>query len=85
MNLYLVYSCESEWGCYCFAHSANKAKMLVSYEMDDEYINMRYKTLYRGANVPFEVVVLDDEQSEYQYVKQCGFKYEEELPVWSLE
>ena len=64
MNLYLVRSCESEWGCYCFAHSPNKAKMLVSHEMNDKYINMRYTTLYGGANVPFEAVVLDDEQPD---------------------
>ena len=57
MNLYLVHSCESEWGLYCFAHSANKAKMLVAHEMDDEYINMRCETIRRGVNVPFEVVV----------------------------
>ena len=78
MNLYLVHSCESEWVCYCFAHSANKAKTLVAHELDEQYINMRYNTLYRGANVPFEVAVLDDEQPEYKYVKQCGFEYEEE-------
>lgn len=82
MNLYLVHSCESEWGCYCFAHSANKAKMLVAHEMDDEYINMRYETLRRGVNVPFEVVVLDDEQPEYEHVKRCGFEYKEDEYVW---
>lgn len=78
MNLYLVHSCKSEWDCYCFAYSANKAKMLVAHEMGEEYINMRYDTLYRGANVPIEVAVLDNEHPEYKYVKQCGFKYEEE-------
>lgn len=56
--------------------------MLVAHEMDDEYINMRYETLRRSVNVPFEVVVLDDEQPEYEHVKRCGFEYKEDEYGW---
>ena len=75
MNLYLVHSRESEWGCYCFAHSANKAKRLVAKAMDYEYANMRYSTLRRGVNEPWEVVVESEDDAAYAYVKQCGFEY----------
>ena len=78
MNLYIVYSCESEWGCYCFARSANKAKMLVAHEMDDEYVNMRCKMLRRGVNEPWEVAVVSEDDEAYAYVKQCGFEYKED-------
>ena len=84
MNLYLVHSCESEWGCYCFAHSANKAKQLVAHEMDDEYVNMRYSTLRRGVNAPWEGVVADEDDAAYAYVKQCGFEYNEDEYGWQV-
>lgn len=77
MNLYWVYICESEWGCYCFAHSPNKAKMLVAHEFDVKHTDMRYKTLEKGVNVSFEAAVSCEEQPEYEHVKRCGFEYAE--------
>lgn len=77
MNLYLVHSCESEWGCYCFARSANRAKQIVAHEMNDEYVNMRYKTLKRGVNIPLETAVTDKDHFAYAHLQRCGFEYKE--------
>lgn len=50
MNLYRVYPKDSNWSCFCFADTRNRAKTLVAHEFDDtDYIDLRCEKKASGV------------------------------------
>ena len=84
MNLYHVWDRHYEWCCFAFNTTRNRAKARVAELFDQEYIDMRCKTLKRGVNVPVPMVVDCDTDEGYDMVLKCGYRYatEEELNEW---
>ena len=51
--------CDSnyDWCCFAFDTSRNMAKLSVARKFGNEYTEMRCKTLKKGVNVPFPMIV----------------------------
>jgi len=81
-NLYSVCAADYEWSCFVFDTSRNKAKLRAAERFGEDYINMRCKTLKRGVNYPFSLVVDCETDEGYEMVLQCGFRYMTEEDVW---
>jgi len=75
LNLYIVMDANYEWGCFVFDASRNRAKMRVAYEFGADYIDMRCKTLARGVNMDFPMLVDCPEHEGYDLVERLGFHY----------
>ena len=81
MNLYSVWDRNYEWCCFVFDTTRNRAKLRVAESFGEDYIDMRCKTLKKGVNVPYPMLVDCDDADGYDIVLQCGYHYatEEEM------
>ena len=75
VNLYMVLDSNYDWCCFAFDTSRNKAKLSVAKEFGNEYTEMRCKTLKKGVNVPFPMLVTHPDDEGYDIVKNCGYEY----------
>jgi hypothetical protein len=78
MNLYTVGDYRSDWVCYCFATTVNRARTMVADHFGEKYIHMRGSLLKRGVNVSCPVVVDCAEHELYPKVVECGYRYAED-------
>ena len=76
MNLYMVLDSNYDWCCFAFDTSRNMAKLSVARKFGNEYTEMRCKTLKKGVNVPFPMLVTHPDDNGYDIVKNCGYEYE---------
>ena len=76
MNLYMVMDANYDWCCFAFDTSRERAKLRVAKEFDNEYIEMRCKTLKKGVNVPLPMLVTHPDDEGYDIVLQCGYQYD---------
>ena len=75
MNLYNVMDKNYEWGCFVFAPSRNRAKVLVAEHFNEDYIHLRCKTLKKGINMDQCLIVDCPEDTGYDLVLKLGFHY----------
>lgn len=75
MNLYSVGYYLSSWSCFCFAPTANKAKAMVANHFNEEYPNMRVRTIKKGMCVPYAAVVDDANHELYPKIAEIGLRY----------
>lgn len=78
MNLYLVCDADYEWGCFAFDTTRNRAKYSVARQFDEEYINMRCKTLKKCINIHSPMIVDCDTDKGYDIVLACGYHFMDE-------
>lgn len=74
-SLYQVGDSSYEWICYIFETTRNRAKARVAEYFDQDYVDMRCKTLKRGVNVDFPMIVDCPESKGYEIVQQFGYGY----------
>ena len=72
MNLYKVSDASYAWCAFTFAVKANYAKLMVAHEFNEEYINLRCKTIKKDVGGEPEVC---DGNSER--LLECGAQYAE--------
>lgn len=78
LNLYMVMDSNYDWCCFAFDISRNKAKLSVAQEFDQEYTDMRCKTLKKGVNISVPMLVTCPEDKGYDIVQSCGYEYRED-------
>ena len=82
VNLYQVMPRTYEYSYFVFAESRNEAKALCvdrnasSTDGDENYINLRCKTLKKDVDESYYCTVIEaPEDKGYEYVKMLGFDY----------
>ena len=82
MNLYSVQPVEEEYCLFVFAKSGNRAKTLATHyftsDNEEDYINLRYRTIKKNTSVDNEVVIDDCDHPLYAKVVEMGGGFIEE-------
>ena len=74
----MVTDLECNWCCFVFDVSRKKAKLWVANYFDERYLSLRCKTLRKGINCPYPLIVDCETAEGYDLVLNCGYRFANE-------